>query len=455
MQGSARDRLAHGRTIPGDIIAPQRRVGQSAQAGAQYGPPSGQYAFLLQAGISAATLAIAEAEARQCGVSVHQVLLCAGLVSPTAYTSALAGQLGVPVAGWDAVFHPGMPGGTDDVNMEGVPAHLSGLTHRVLCAEKETPDVLRERLAGLKARGSSVALSTRFRLDAALDAHLQPVRLDHAVSGLARQQPACSAAGPTWIWQVIAGAIAVGLLAGGFSVLPYATLVVVSGLIGLPFLCVTLLRVIALREVVASPRKAMRRQPPAAHILPQTLPHYTVMVPLFREVKVLPGLLQSLQAIVYPRAKLEILLVLEAADIETQAAVLGMRLPGNIRTVVVPDQAPRTKPKALNYALQLARGEYVVVYDAEDRPEPDQLLRALTAFERGPPELGCVQAQLNVYNPRASWLTRQFTIEYSALFDAVLPALARLGLPVPLGGTFVGARASPVLRSTGLSRPAG
>ena len=32
-------------------------------------------------------------------------------------------------------------------------------------------------------------------------------------------------------------------------------------------------------------------------------------------------------------------------------------------------------------------------------------------------------------------LTRQFTIEYSALFDAILPALARLGMPVPLGGT--------------------
>lgn len=414
MQGSGQDRLAHSRAIPDDIVAPQRRAGQSAQGGAQHGPPSGQYAFLLRAGLSAATLAIAETEARRCGAPVHQVLLCAGLVSPTAYTAALAGQLGVPVAGWDAVFHPGMPGGTDNVNVEGVPAHLSGRTYRVLSAEKETPDVLRERLASLQAHGFSVALSTRFRLDAALDAHLQSARLDRAISGLARQQPACSAAGPTWIWQVVAGAVAVGLIAGGFSVLPYATLVVVSGLIGLPFLCVTLLRVIALREVIASPRKAMRRQQPAAHMQPQTLPHYTVMVPLFREVKVLPGLLQSLQAIVYPRAKLEILLVLEAVDIETQAAVLGMRLPGNIRTVVVPDQAPRTKPKALNYALQLARGEYIVVYDAEDRPEPDQLLRALTAFERGPPDLGCVQAQLNVYNPRASWLTRQFTIEYSA-----------------------------------------
>jgi cellulose synthase/poly-beta-1,6-N-acetylglucosamine synthase-like glycosyltransferase len=76
-----------------------------------------------------------------------------------------------------------------------------------------------------------------------------------------------------------------------------------------------------------------------------------------------------------------------------------------------------------------------VVYDAEDRPQPDQLRRALDAFRRGPSRLGCVQAQLNIYNPLASWFTRQFTVEYSALFDAILPALARLGLPVPLGGT--------------------
>ena len=406
MHGSARDRVAHRQAIPGDSVAPQPRLGQPAQAPAPHGPPSGQYAFLLQAGVSGATLAIAEAEARRCGVPVHHVLLSAGLVSQTAYASALAGWLGVAVAGWDAVFHLGTPGGADNVKAEGAPAHFSGRSYRVLCAEDEPPDVLRKRIANLKTRGLSVALSTRFRLDAALEAHFQPARLDHAIAGLSRQQPACSAAGPIWIWQVIAAAVAVGLIVGGFSVLPHATLAAVSGIIAVPFLCVTLLRVIALREVIASPRKTMRRQQPAVDILPETLPLYTVMVPLFREVRVLPGLLQSLQAIVYPRAKLEILLVLEAVDIETQAAVLAIRLPDNIRTVVVPDQAPRTKPKALNYALQFARGEYVVVYDAEDRPEPDQLLRALTAFERGPPQLGCVQAQLNIYNPGTSWLAR-------------------------------------------------
>jgi cellulose synthase/poly-beta-1,6-N-acetylglucosamine synthase-like glycosyltransferase len=165
------------------------------------------------------------------------------------------------------------------------------------------------------------------------------------------------------------------------------------------------------------------------------LPVYTVLAPLRREGSVLPDLVRALRALDYPPAKLEIFLVLEADDTETQAALLALPLPGNFRVVIVPTAAPHTKPKALNYALQLARGDYIVVYDAEDRPERDQLRRALDTFRRNPPALGCVQAQLNIHNARDSWFSRQFTIEYSALFDAILPALARLGLPVPLGGT--------------------
>lgn len=435
MHGSVRERFAQSRAIPDNSVAPLRRAGQPGEVRAQHGPPGGQYAFLLQAGVSGATLAIAEAEARRCAVATHRVLLSAGFVSQAAYTSALAGRLGVLVAGWDAAFDLETSGDTEDAKIEGLPAHFGGRSYRVLCAEDETPDALHQRVADLQAQGLSVALCSRFLMDAALEAHLRAERLDHAVGSLFRDQPACSAAGPIWIWQVMAAAITVGLIIGGFSILPDATIAALSGIIAVPFLCVTLLRVVALREVIGSPREDMRRQGPIVASLPQTLPLYTVMVPLFREAKVLPGLVQSLQAFVYPRAKLEILLVLEAVDTEMLVAVLAMRLPGNFRTVVVPDGAPQTKPKALNYALQFARGEYVVVYDAEDRPEPDQLLRALTAFERGPPHLGCVQAQLNIYNPRSSWLTRQFTVEYSALFDAILPALARLGLPVPLGGT--------------------
>ena len=148
-------------------------------------------------------------------------------------------------------------------------------------------------------------------------------------------------------------------------------------------------------------------------------------------------LLASLRALDYPADRLEVMLIVEAADAETRA---GARLaPSSMRTcsvLVVPEGAPRTKPRATQYALQFARGDYVVVYDAEDAPEPDQLRRALaTHARRRRAALGCLQAQLNIYNSDATWFTRQFTIEYAAQFDLFLPGLARMRLPLPLGGS--------------------
>ena len=159
--------------------------------------------------------------------------------------------------------------------------------------------------------------------------------------------------------------------------LPDATLAAITALVALPFLCVTLLRLVALREAMAGGgRKGRDRNAGSERLPDRQLPLYTILVPLFREANMLPGLIQSLRALDYPPAKLEILLVLESVDVETQAALLALELPGNFRTLVAPDQEPRTKPKALNYALQFARGDFVVVYDAEDRPEPDQLCAA-------------------------------------------------------------------------------
>jgi glycosyltransferase XagB len=102
--------------------------------------------------------------------------------------------------------------------------------------------------------------------------------------------------------------------------------------------------------------------------------------------------------------------------------------------VIAPDIGPRTKPKALNVALALARGTFTAVYDAEDRPEPNQLRRALQAFAQDP-KRACVQARLTIDNTADGWLTRLFTAEYAGLFDVFLPAIAGRRLPVPLGGS--------------------
>ena len=165
------------------------------------------------------------------------------------------------------------------------------------------------------------------------------------------------------------------------------------------------------------------------------LPLYTIMVPLLQEADVLPILMDAIQKLDYPLAKLDIKLVLEETDQGTIEAARNLALPGNVELILVPPSHPLTKPKACNYALEFARGEFLVVYDAEDIPGPAQLREAVQAFKTGGPRLACVQAPLAYYNWDENWLTRHFAIEYASLFDLLLPALARFGLPFPLGGT--------------------
>lgn len=174
---------------------------------------------------------------------------------------------------------------------------------------------------------------------------------------------------------------------------------------------------------------------PVPDIPDRDLPVYTILVPLYREANMLTALVRALKALDYPPAKLDIKLILEESDDETRKKARELDLPYAFDVIVVPNSMPRTKPKALNYALQFARGDYVVIYDAEDRPDPDQLRKAVAAFNEGSSNLACIQARLGIYNPNQNWLTSQFTIEYAALFRIMLPALEAIGAPLPLGGT--------------------
>jgi len=364
-----------------------------------------EYAFLVGSLIDAATLQLAEADALDCGVATHEALLAAGWVSQDAYAAALAGNLGVPVVTWDTELDPDAARGW--AGEIGLPARHQGRPCRVLAATAATPGVLLSHVNALRARGIQVVLATQRFIDAVLEVRYQPERVHRAVRGLLEEQPESSARAPAATSQMLMAAVPVGLIIGGFAVVPDATYAALTALIAIPFVCVTLLRMVALYQAVAGPQRRVHLEWPQIPAYPDwLLPVYTVLVPLFDEANVPPGLVQSLRALDYPAARLEIFLVLEAADTETQAAVLSLALPGNFRTLVVPEQEPRTKPKALNYALQFARGDFVVVYDAEDRPQPDQLRRAGEVFRHAPPELGCLQAQLNIYNPRQSWLTR-------------------------------------------------
>ena len=165
------------------------------------------------------------------------------------------------------------------------------------------------------------------------------------------------------------------------------------------------------------------------------LPRVSILVPLFRETEIAHALVARLSRLTYPKCLLDVILVLEEEDRLTQETLATIDLPPWIRPVIVPDGQPRTKPRAMNYALDFCQGEIIGIFDAEDAPEPDQITQVARRFRSAPRDLACLQGVLDYYNPRQNWLARCFTIEYATWFRTIMPGMARLGLALPLGGT--------------------
>lgn len=167
----------------------------------------------------------------------------------------------------------------------------------------------------------------------------------------------------------------------------------------------------------------------------QRLPKVSILVPLFRETEIAHALIARLTRLTYPKCLLDVILVMEEEDETTRQTLAGIDLPAWIRPVIVPDGSPRTKPRAMNYALDFCQGDIIGIFDAEDAPDPDQITIVARRFQKAPRDVVCLQGILDYYNPRQNWLARCFTIEYATWFRLMLPGLARLGFAIPLGGT--------------------
>jgi glycosyltransferase XagB len=227
-------------------------------------------------------------------------------------------------------------------------------------------------------------------------------------------------------------AFAVGaiLIIAAIAVLTPAPAAVLAIAASPVFLAFMILQLAALVDSTPLPRTA---KPPANAT--RHWPSYAVLVPLYREEAVLGQLLAALSALDYPANSLDVVLLLEADDEDTAEALRFHALPEAFRVVIVPPGEPRTKPRALNHGLTLVGSQFVTVYDAEDIPDPDQLKRAVLAFETAGPDIGCLQARLAIDNGPDGWLPLMMAIEYAALFDVVKCGMAQAGYPVALGGT--------------------
>ncbi|WP_227285011.1 glycosyltransferase family 2 protein [Boseongicola sp. H5] len=222
---------------------------------------------------------------------------------------------------------------------------------------------------------------------------------------------------------------------------PVVLAVLAYGIALLVFFCNATLKLAALAAALRAPvpepsngiaaALAPLRQP----IPLRRQPVVSILVPLLREQDIAGQLVKRLSRLDYPRELLDVILVLEAGDRTTQTALAQATLPSWMRAVTVPPGHPQTKPRALNYALNFARGSIIGIYDAEDRPDPDQIRKVVRRFSECPPEVVCLQGRLDYYNATHNWISRCFTIEYASWFRMMLPGVQRLGLFVPLGGT--------------------
>jgi cellulose synthase/poly-beta-1,6-N-acetylglucosamine synthase-like glycosyltransferase len=251
-----------------------------------------------------------------------------------------------------------------------------------------------------------------------------------AVHGLFEAMPDLSARFVLNSWQAIVLGAGAVLLVTALALAPSSTLLAIHCVLSLLFFsCV------ALRAAVSH---GVRKAPPPTLLKTmrtEEMPVYTVLVALYKEADVVPDLLVALGKLVWPRSKLEVKLVCEADDAETLAAIRAQELRSFIEVIEVPPEGPRTKPKALSYALPMTTGEFLVLFDAEDRPHPFQLVEAWQRFRESEEDLACVQAPLVITNRSESWISSMFAFEYSALFHGILPWLAARGLVLPLGGT--------------------
>ncbi|MGE0502146.1 MAG: glycosyltransferase family 2 protein [Rhizobiaceae bacterium] len=391
--------------------------------------------ILSQAGLGRDRIVDAALRARINGVSIQREALSSGVVSEGALYSAIAADLGLEFR--DTILPEDLVASDRDVlamlrRREGpLTAVLRGTHSTRVLLDTDRLDVAtaRRRVRQSSELRQRWLVTTPSAARRALWARAAPMLARIGVFGLLNRRPELSARVVMDGRQGFAAGLAIGALGLAAVVAPLMTASLLHAVTSLFFLGCVLLRLMA--AIAFLP---LRRFAPRPFDVSE-MPVYTVLVALYREAEIVPELLVALGRLQWPRGKLDVKLVCEQDDVATIAAIRANSPRPWVEIVEVPPIGPRTKPKALSYALPAARGEFVALYDAEDKPHPLQLIEAWQTFRGSDSALACLQAPLEISNGAAALLPRMFAFEYAALFRGLLPWLGRAGVVLPLGGT--------------------
>ncbi|HEX7883729.1 MAG TPA: glycosyltransferase family 2 protein [Afipia sp.] len=383
-----------------------------------------------------ALLAAAEQRSEDIGIGADRVLIQWGVIGEDAYLAHLAAYTGLGIETFDHVSRTDCPLPDSSLHLCARHGLLPIRQHGELVYVSAPHGYSARRIVRLIARYPSlrprIRLTSFARFNGFLEYQSGDALADTAATGLATRFPDLSAApSPVSHGRLFRFFRYVLRLSAPVVLLTLAPMLVLDacGII----LAIWFLLFISLR--LAGCFSPPKRRPRLPRLHDSELPIYTVVAALYREASSVAPLMRHIDDLDYPREKLDIKLVIEPDDLQTRAAIARLGPMPHVQVIIAPDAGPRTKPKALNCALTFARGTFITVFDAEDRPEPSQLRAALDVFRTHGPDVACAQASLCIDNTADGWMPRMFTAEYAGQFDVFLQGFSNFEMPLPLGGS--------------------
>lgn len=398
--------------------------------------------------LAPALLAAAEERSDHIGIGADRVLIQWGVITEAGYLDHLAAHTGLEIETFDDITPDDclIPRGIHLCARHGIlPIRRNGELVYVCAPHGYSARRISRLIAQYPSLRSRIRLALVTRFNAFLEYHSGDALADVAATGLAARFPNLSAApvatSESRMFRFFRHLVRLAPPAAFLTLAPGLLMDICGVILAIWFLLFTSLR---LAGCLSPPKR--RPRPPRLH--DSQLPIYTVVAALYREASSVAPLMRHIDALDYPPEKLDIKLVIEADDLQTRAAIARLGPMPNVQVIIAPAVGPKTKPKALNCALTFALGTFITVFDAEDRPDPDQLRKALDVFRTYGREVVCAQASLCIDNTDDGWLPRMFTAEYAGQFDVFLQGFSNFEMPLPLGGSSNHFRTS-VLREAG------
>ena len=180
--------------------------------------------------------------------------------------------------------------------------------------------------------------------------------------------------------------------------------------------------------------KKNRTTEPASYF--SELPRVTVQLPIFNEQFVVERLLEAVCRLKYPREKLDIQVLDDSTD-ETEAVAQGLVnhyvAQGFPITYHHRENREGFKAGALAEGMKTAKGEFIVIFDADFVPPEDFLLR--TIHHLSDPKIGMVQTRWTHINRNYSFLTEVEAILLDGHFVLEHSGRARSGVFFNFNGT--------------------